>query len=59
MSCVKDTVNLKGYWIVLASNRANRTNCKFNIQHQKVENEETVNTARLTEKRTVDSAKRS
>ena len=57
-NCVRDTVNSKGCWTVLVSSRADRTNCKFSIQHQKVENKETVNTTRLTEKRTADSVKR-
>ena len=40
------------------SNRADRTSCKFDIQHQKIKNKEAVNAVKLTEKRIADSAKR-
>ena len=40
------------------SSRVNKTNCKFDIQHQKIENKEAVNTAKLIEKRIINSAKR-
>ena len=58
MSCVRDTISSKDCWIVLVSSRADRTNCKFDIQCWKVENKKAVNAARLTEKRTVGSARR-
>ena len=40
------------------SSRADKISCKFNIQHWKIENKETVNTTKLTEKKTADSAKK-
>ena len=58
INCVKDTVSSKDCWTVLVSSRADKTSCKFDIQHWKIKNEEAVNAARLTEKRTADSAKR-
>ena len=33
------------------SSRADRTNCKFNIQYWKFENEKAVNAAKLTKKK--------
>ena len=54
MNYVKNIVNLKDCWTVLTSSKADRTNCKFDIQHQKIKNKKTVNIARLTEKKTTN-----